>query len=260
LNALFTLALPYLYLNNIKLPFYIGFGLYTISFITALFLKEPPKAKTLKKFTLIETVRNALKEILISKKVIFFIAFQAIWTGFVLLFFEYFQPIIKAAGIPLVYFGLVYALARLFEGLGSALIHKFEHHSNRRLLYSNILIMLLVLFGFGFTHSYWLILFMLLGCVVDGTSDVLLSETFNHSISTANRTTIMSTANTINCLFTSVIFFSFGHVSDKVGVQGMFGIAGITLIILMIIVSYIFNFLPSLFNFSLSKFLGIRRS
>lgn len=232
-NGLIILSLPFFYLKNIRLPFYIGFALYGIALITAFFLKEVPRPKTATKPSIVKTAISSLSEILKNKQLIFIIAFQAIWTGFVLLFFEYFQPIIKAAGIPLAYFGIIYAIARLFEGLGSGLIHKFERHANRKLLYANILMLILTLFGFAFTKSYLLIAFIMIGCMADGIADVLQSENINHNISSKNRTTIMSVANVGNGIFTSTVLFTFGHVSDRVGVQGMFGWAGLSFIIIL---------------------------
>lgn len=235
INGLIILALPFLYLKNIRFPFYLGLGLYSIAFLTALFLHEPPRPKVASRPRIISTAVNSFKEIFSNKKVMFFITFQAIQTGFILLFFEYFQPIIKIAGIPLIYFGIIYALARLFEGLGSILIHKLEHHSNRRLLYTNILMLVATLFGFAFSHNFLLVAFILIGCIVDGIADVVQSEVLNNNISSANRTTIMSTANVLNGIFTAAVLFVFGNLSDHVGVQKMFGWAGLSFLSLLAI-------------------------
>lgn len=233
LNGLIILGLPFLYLKNIKFPFYLGLGLYSISFITALLLKEPPRSKTKKRPSILKTAINSLGEISSNNQVAFFIAFQAIWTGFILLFFEYFQPVIKLAGVPLAYFGIIYAFARLFEGLGSALIHKFERHSNKRLLYINILMLICALFGFAFTHNFLLLVFIMIGCLADGIADVVQSEILNNRISSINRTTIISTANVANGLFASIALFAFGHISNRLGVQEMFGLAGISFLVLL---------------------------
>ncbi len=235
LNGLIILCLPFLYMKNIRFPFYLGFGLYLIAFITALFLKETPRPKADKRVGIVSTAVNSFKEIFSNKKIMFIIAFQSVWTGFALLFFEYFQPIIKIAGMPLIYFGIIYTFARIFEGLGSAIIHKFEHHSNRKLLLANVLMLITALAGFAFSHSYLLLAFIMIGCMADGIADVIQSEIMNNNISSANRTTIISAANVFNGFFTSLALFSFGIASDRIGVQKMFGWAAIIFVFLIII-------------------------
>jgi|GEM_PF-1157540 len=241
-NGLIILSLPFLYLKNIKLPFFIGLFLYGIAFVTALFLKEPPKARSATKSGIIQTTKQSFIEIVKNKKILFIIAFQAVWAGFILLFFEYFQPIIKSAGIPLAYFGLIYAAARIFEGIGSGFIHRFERHANRKLFYANIFMLVLALLGFALSHSYLLVVFIMIGCMADGVADVLQTEKLNYHISTKNRTTIMSIGNVANGLFTSLIFFTFGHLSDQVGVQRMFLWAGISFLALLGIMFFFLNY------------------
>ena len=236
MNGLIILALPFLYLHNIKYPYMLGFGFYFISFITALlFLIEPPRKRGIVKPEIIKTAFSAMKEIISNKKVMLALALEVVLSGFILLMFEYFQPILKIAGMPLAYFGIVYAIARLFEGLGSLFFHKLGH-SNKRLIFFDAIMILFALIGFAFTKSFILIAFIFLACLIDGATDVLFSDIINKNISSKNRTTIMSTGNMFNSFFVALILFTFGHVSDKVGVQSMFGLAGLSFLTLLLMV------------------------
>lgn len=249
LSGLIVLLLPYLYLHNIKYPYLLGFGFYLISFLSAFLLIEPPRKVAEKVLKTGCTIRNAFKEIVSNKTIILALALDMLFSGFILLIFEYFQPIIKIAGIPLQYFGIIYCFSRICEGFGSLLLHKLEMHPNKRLLIFEALMILSILIGFAFGKGYLLIAIILLFCILTGASDVLMSDIINKNISSNNRTTIMSTGNMVDSFFISIILFSFGHISDKVGVQGMFGISGIVLLIFLVVLSLIFK----LHNFSVLK-------
>lgn len=232
LNGLIILTLPFLYLHNIKYPYMLGFAFYLISFLTALFfLIEPPRKIKKVELKIIRTISSAIREIVSNKKIVLAISLQMLFTGYILLMFQYFQPILKIAGMPLPYFGLVYAFARILEGTGSLLFHKIERHTNKRLLILSAIMTVFALAGFALTKSYLLIAFVFLVSLLDGSTDVLLSDIINKNISSQNRTTIMSTGNMINSFFMAIIFFIFGHTSDRFGVQDMFGLAALSLTI-----------------------------
>ncbi|MDD3688389.1 MAG: MFS transporter [Bacteroidales bacterium] len=241
LSGLIVLLLPYLYLHNIKYPYLLGFGFYLISFITAGLLIEPPRNKKQIKYTTRHTMLNALKEIIANKKVVLALSLDMLFSGFILLMFEYFQPIIKIAGVPLQYFGIIYLFSRLCEGLGSLLLHKLEMHPNKRLLIFEAVLILFALVGFAFSKSYSLIAVILFFSLLSGASDVLMSDILNKNISSENRTTIMSTGNMFDSFFVSATLFALGYVSDRYGVQGMFGIASIVFIFLTVILSLVFK-------------------
>lgn len=231
-NGIMLLVLPYLYLHNIRLPFVLGFIFSLIAFLSAfLFFKEPPKKKSDCHKKISQAVFASFKEIISNKKLIISVCLQCLF-GFILLLFEYFQPIIKAAGLPLAYFGLIYCIARFFEGFGGYITHKFERFSNKRLFGSNALLILMTLLGFGFANSYFLIIFIMMTGLLDGVTDILINSTINKEATTKNRTTIASTSNMISSFFISGLMAVFGFVSDHAGVQGMFGWAGLSFVIL----------------------------
>jgi len=238
MNGLIFLVLPALLAQNIRFPFALGFIFYLLSFLTAaFFIVEPPKRKNARHIKTLETIANSLKEIWRSKKIKQIIFVDMVFSGFSILCYEYFQPIISASHIPLIYFGVVYAVGRLFEAAGSLLLHKFDH-SNRKLMSSLSAMLLLSLAGFTLFHSWVLIIFIFFSGFTAGAKEVVISDLLNKNISSKNRTTIMSTNNLFDSLFVSILFFVFGHVSDMVGVQGMF----LWALISFTVVSIVFQF------------------
>ncbi len=232
MSSIVVLLLPFLYLHNIRYPFIAGFVFYLIAFLTALFFFAEPKLKKDINKTMHKTILSSIREILKSKRVMLVIAIDVLLSGFLLLSLEYLQPIIKLAGLPIAYFGVVYAAVRIFSGLASMLTHKLSRHSNSRLLAFSTGLIIINLIGFALTKSYFLVAFILISSIADGVSDIVTNDITNNNITPKNRTTILSTANLLTSLFFSILLISAGHISDQLGVQRMFGIAGITLVLL----------------------------
>ena len=241
-NGLILLLLPMLYLHNIRLPFVLGLLFSFVAFLSALlFFKEPPKIKSEchKKISL--AIRSSFVEISSNNRLIFSIMLNAIFCGFVLLLFEYFQPIIMLSGTPLVAFGIVYAISRVFEALGGLAVHKFERYSNIKLLTSNAILIFLTLAGFGFAKSYLLLFFIMLTGFLDGVTGVLANSVIHEEVSSKNRTTVASVATTTSALVIAASLALFGFIGDRVGVQKMFGWAGISFLILFVLLALIFK-------------------
>lgn len=221
INGFLLLLVPILYQHQARFPFWLGLILYGFSFISALFIIEPPKKSSTPNHIL-PTIKNAWREMRANPAILATLLREMLFTGFVLLVAEYYQPLLKIVGIPLALTGLIYALARVLEGLGSLWLHKLECYSDRHLVKANILLILAILIGFGFTKSYWLFFLILLNPILDGASDVLMGDILNKQISSDNRTTIQSTGNLISGFFLSGLLLVGGYTSDHIGVQPMF--------------------------------------
>ncbi|MCX6811590.1 MAG: MFS transporter [Candidatus Berkelbacteria bacterium] len=243
-NALSILAIPVLYTLNVKLPFLIGFIFYLIAFIIALFFQEPIPIKKTKKnlATLNKKVINGFKEVIFSKKILFIAILQAILLGFILVSFDYFQPLLKITGLSIALFGLVYTLARFIEGLGGEIVHRLEKvFSNKKLLITGILFIILSFISF-FIGKNWLIIFaILLISFSDGFIDVVLGDMLNINISSENRTTIMSIATFLQGIFTAILAYFVGLLADKVGVISIFAYILGVFIFLIIILALVFR-------------------
>lgn len=238
-NAFIILLIPVIYVFHTKLPFLIGFILFLIAFVFALFFQEPIPIKKPERnlATLNRKVFNGFKEVIVSKKIILIIILQAILLGFVLVSFDYFQPLLKITGLSVALFGLVYTLARIIEGLGGEIVHRLEKvFSNKKLLITGILFIILSFVGF-FMGKNWLIIFaILLVSFSDGFIDVVLGDMLNINITSENRTTIMSIATFFQGIFTAILAYFVGLLADKIGVISIFTyMLGVFLTLILIV-------------------------
>jgi len=237
-NGLTLLLLPMLYLHNMRLPFVLGFLFSLVAFLSAaIFFKEPPKTKSEQHKTILPAISSSFTEIISNTRLIVSISLNAIYCGFILLLFEYYQPLIKLSGIPLAAFGYIYAISRIFEAAGGLIVHKFEKYSNIWLLLANGILILITLVGFGLTKSYLLLFFIMLTGLLDGATGVLANSVIHEEAKSKNRTTIASVATATSALIIATSLAFFGLISDHIGVQLMFLLAGI---VFMFIITLIF--------------------
>lgn len=229
LNGLVLLIIPLLYQQQLRYPFWLGLGFYVLSFMTALFITEPPRADTIH-FNILSTVKNAWQEIISKPNVIIALWREVIFASFILLTFEYFQPLLAIAGLPLAVTGIVYTIARILEGLGSLWMHKVERYGDHILLRANAMLILSLLATVALTKNFWLLIFVPFVSLLDGATDVLLGDVLNKQISSTNRTTIQSTGNMLHGFFFAILLLLAGYASDRFGIQQMFGLAAIVFI------------------------------
>lgn len=226
LNGLVLLIIPLLYQRQMRYPFWLGLGFYILSFLTALLITDPPREDAVH-HNILSTITNAWHEIKSKPKVVIALLREVIFASFILLTYEYFQPLLAIAGLPLAITGIAYTIARILEGLGSLWMHKFDRHGDRILLRANSLLILALLVGIAFTGHFWLLVFVPFVSLLDGATDVLLGDVLHKQISSANRTTIQSTGNMLHGFFFAGLLLLGGYASDHFGIQHMFGLAAI---------------------------------
>ncbi len=223
INSLLLLIVPVIFRYNVRWPFWLGFTLYGFAWLTALLITEPPRKQPSAK-GMAATVKSTWRELSASRALRTFIWRQSFITSLIALVVEYYQPIFALAGVPLAATGILYALIRIIGGYGSLTMHRLgrfpDHKVFRWLTY--MLTILLIMIGFG--HSWWLIALSLAISWLDGTVDVLTGDMLNKQISSENRTTIVSAANSVAGLIMSLILLLAGWLSDQWGIQAMFSV------------------------------------
>lgn len=226
LNSIILIAIPYLFSKNIRLPFLLGMLFYVVSLITAfLFVTESNHQPHFKNRTIFKNIKNSFVEIFNNVRLIKIIGCEVVLNSFSVLALEYFQPLIKQTPIPLVYIGIIFAAAKAVEGFASLLAYKLTKKPSSHLLIIVGAAMMLSFFGFAVFHNYFVVLFILLSSATAGAKDIAIADLLNQNITAANRTTILSTVNVFDSLFSSLLFFLFGYAVNGLGLKQSFAIA-----------------------------------
>ncbi len=227
-NAALLLGVPLLYTYNNKFPFLIGILFFLIAFILSLFFVEPPINKSAKDQKGIYTKKllAALKEIHLSKQLTSSIFLSVVTVAFIFMSSEFIQPLLQISSLPIIYFGVIYAIMRVLAGLGGALTHKLEQYIKvERLLGLGLLGIICSFVGFAYGTGLGIVLAVLLLNFSEGTNRVILEDEINQNIQSDNRTTVLSITSLSQVLLRAILVFAFGILADKAGVQGMFSYA-----------------------------------
>jgi len=129
-----------------------------------------------------------------------------------------YQPYLKEVGLPIAYFGIVFAVIAVIGGLGSKYVHKIEKKIGEKYLLIIISLAPATLFLLmAFVNSPWAALLPVLVAVFLGFKDPVISNYVNKHVESHHRATVLSFGL---CLFSfgSVIIFPFlGYLSDTIG-------------------------------------------
>lgn len=209
---------------SLRLPFYVEFFVIALTIPLAMTLVEPEHRKfdnsqgSLK--GILRIVRFALHE---QGEVKWLILYSSVIGSSTLTMVWFIQPCLDAAGLPVAYFGVVWAALNFSVGVFSLTAYRVE----RFLGQSRTLLMLLPLAVLayvlvGFIQSLWVIPVFFIFYFVRGIHVPMLKEYVNRLISSDKRATVLSVKNMMGRLLFSLIGPFVGWMKDVYSFQTAF--------------------------------------
>jgi MFS family permease len=206
----------FLALVSLRTPFYFEAAVAFFSIPVALSLVEPARHKldnsegSFK--SILRIVKYSLHE---HKEVKWLIIYLSLITVSTLTLVWFIQPYLKSVGLPLVFFGIVWAALQFSVGIFSFYAHKIELFVGRR----GTLVSLIVLTAAGYWllsafQSIWAIAFLLTFYFVRGMGYPVLKDYLNKIITSDIRATVLSVASLVRRLIFSIFGPMIGWVSD----------------------------------------------
>lgn len=220
--------------NHLYLPVYLQTIILFFSIPISLSLIEP---KVNKKLALsFQSIKNVLYFSLIKnlklKWLIIFSSFMGVAT---LSIAWLAQPFFQEINIPILYFGLLWALLNLTAGLLSFNSHKFNSKNN---IFKYSIIMIVSFILLSIYQSLVGLIFIFIIYAVRGLVTPLLKNLININISSEKRATILSIRSfIIRISFASIAPF-LGFIADKKSLQYSFFILTIIIIITLCLSCY----------------------
>ena len=213
--------------NHLYLPVYLQTIILFFSIPISLSLIEP---KLNKKLALsFQSIKNVLYFSLIKnlklKWLIIFSSFMGVAT---LSIAWLAQPFFQEINIPILYFGLLWALLNLTAGLSSFNSHKFNSKNN---IFKYSIIMIVSFILLSIYQSLVGLIFIFIIYAVRGLVTPLLKNLININISSEKRATILSIRSFIIRISFATIAPFLGIIADKKSLQYAFFILTIIIII-----------------------------
>lgn len=228
-----SVAGAYMYHIDPKSPFLLTALADFVYIMVAFGLEEPMREKSISKsFTQIrEGFVFLLKHKLVWNTIVIFSIMGAMWD----VLFNYSQPAMQASQIPVIYFGIIYALGNFFGFLGASCYSKIKSKVDwRGVMILYLLIDLIVSFFFGTQIAVLAILSIALLTFSSGSFDIFIGSIVHDVVPSSHRATTLSIRNQIYMLFSlvliNIVSFFMDRGSFLVGMQVSAAIVLITLL------------------------------
>lgn len=172
-----------------------------------------------------------------NKTLKWMILYSAMISGFGIISFWLSQPYFRQIGVPIVYFGIIFAAFTFLRGLGYKMAHRYERLLGLRLAVVSLPIIMASSFfvlGMGFWKSFALISISAYFALefFEGLEFPIISDLMNRIVWSENRATIISVNNLMSRLMFAVFAPLFGISADKYGFRTTFCLCGAMMLLM----------------------------
>jgi MFS family permease len=143
------------------------------------------------------------------------------------------QPYLKIVGVPLVWFGVSWALLQFSIGLFAINAYKIETFLGRKI--SLISLILLASAGYlllSWFQTFWALPFLFIFYLVRGINGPVLNDYINKCVSSDIRATVMSVKSLVGRLMFTILGPIVGWVNDTYSLSDAFLVCGLTFLTL----------------------------
>lgn len=213
---------------SLRTPFYVETAVTALTIPIALTLVEPERHRWDKSQgswrSILRIVRFALREQLEIKWLIFYSAAVGSST---LTMVWFIQPYLLESGLPLAYFGVLWAALNFSVGVFSLSAYRIERFLGRR-----VTLLMLIPISFtgyiitGAVQSLWAIPALFLFYFVRGVHGPVLKDYVNRLTSSDRRATVLSVKNMISRLLFTLVGPVVGYIKDIYTIRHALFVAG----------------------------------
>ncbi|MBN1482361.1 MFS transporter [candidate division KSB1 bacterium] len=218
---------------SLRFPFYIELGVMACTIPIAMSLVEPERHKFDRTKSNLKNILSIVRFALVEHRQIkWLIIYSSIVGTSTLTMVWFIQPYLDVVGLPVAYFGIVWAALNFSVGLFSMFAYRLE----RFLGQSKTLLLLLPLSVLAysltaFIQSLWVIAVFFIFYFVRGLHGPMLKDYVNRLTSSDKRATVLSVKNMMGRLFFTIIGPFIGWIKDVYSFQWAFLIAAVTFLI-----------------------------
>lgn len=212
----------FLYFLNPRMPFLIEFALSIVTLLSVSFLSE--KVDNSDSVTVIEHLKQSFRYAIWNPVFSKIFVFSALIGSVAVAAFQYLQPLYLNLGIDPRYFGIIAALTFVFRALGSLFanqIGKWFSVDKYLVLHSLIFTLFLILFA---KIKVGAIIFMIVACLyfLRGLYAPTITTFINEQVTDSNRSTMLSVNSQFLTIFSSLLLFLSGVVSERYDLSVVF--------------------------------------
>jgi len=226
-----SLVAGYLFNISITLPYILTGISAFLSLFVILSFTEPRFHKSAEEDTILLHFKKSMLTVIKNENISFIVFFGAIF-GFALNYlFNYGQVYLVSIGIPITFFGLIFAVRSIVEGLGATYANKIKNlFSYRTILTSTLLFATIIIFGLSYINNYIGAFVFIISFFIVGMFRILQRGYIHKRISSHNRATVDSVSSFSIAIFAIIFEPIAGKIADMYSIQTSFFILGCILL------------------------------
>jgi MFS family permease len=219
---------------SLRTPFYVEAAVLLTAIPFALTLFEPPQHKHDVIENDLEGIFDIAKYALVeNKKVKWLLLYSGFSGASTLTICWLIQPYWELVGVPIAFFGILWALLQFVVGSASMIAHRVDMLLSRgTLFFISIAMVAIGYFGMALNKALWALIFIPIFYIVRGVNITLLKAYINELVPSRIRATVLSIRMLLGRLTFSIVGPFVGWIADVYTIQEALLISGITFFIL----------------------------
>ncbi len=214
----------FLAVGSIYLPIYVQTGILFLSIPIALTLVEPSMRKEDKLDRSLKAILEVVKFAMIDHAKLRWLIVYSSAMGVATLSMAWFaQPFFEEVGVPLAYFGILWAGLNFSAGLTSFNAHQFDKKENnyKMLIYLSLAMVTSFLL-LGFNNSLFGLIFILIIYLLRGIVTPILRNAINENTTSNKRATVLSIRSFIIRMSFAVCAPILGYIAENYSIANSF--------------------------------------
>lgn len=219
-SAVGSLVAGFVYSINVYLPFIISIVFVVISFVIALTFHEPKmhNFEVHNDKAYFDIIKNSASIIFKNRKVLNVVLFSTITFIFMRMAYPFYQPHMKATGIDVKYFGVIFFLFNLVAGYSAKRVDKFMRFTKPYSMFSVGLLVAVSYLLLGMFPVFISFSFIFIQQISRGLGNPVFSKHINKNIPSDYRATIISFNSLVGNIGVVILQPLFGFLIDKFNV------------------------------------------
>jgi len=230
-KLLASLAGAYVYTINPRGVFLFGAAASLACLVLVIFLKEPRREKSISRS--FGQIREGLGFLLHHKLTWYAIVIFSLMAGINELLYNYFQPILKLAEVPVAYFGIIYFVSSALSIMGLVIYPKVCKYIDwHKIIYLYLFVALIEAFSFAIHSQFLVISAIIIASLSSSSQDVFISNVINKIVPSSHRATALSIQSQIHLIFNAILIVGISGIADKFSISiGMIIVSALVIII-----------------------------
>ncbi len=230
----------FLAVGSIYLPIYVQTGILFLSIPIALTLVEPSMHKEDKLDRSLKAILEVVKFAMIDHAKLRWLIIYSSAMGVATLSMAWFaQPFFKEVGVPLAYFGILWAGLNFSAGITSFNAHQFDKKvNNYKILIYLSLAMVTSFLLLGFNNSLFGLIFILIIYLLRGIVTPILRNAINENTTSNKRATVLSIRSFIIRMSFAVCAPILGYIAENYSIANSFYVLAVIVGLFSLLASF----------------------